>query len=108
MAGRAGRAGIDTEGEAILVAGKDNGPAAQLMELMKVCELCWGVVCLFVCLLVCDCVLLPLVRLNCYRSAVLHCCPDLRCAMCCVCCVSLNTRPRLRPSPAALLRSGGA
>jgi DNA polymerase theta len=36
MAGRAGRAGIDTAGEAILLASRDNMPALQLRELMVV------------------------------------------------------------------------
>jgi DNA polymerase theta len=36
MAGRAGRAGIDTEGEAILIVSKDNYPAGTLLELMRV------------------------------------------------------------------------
>lgn len=36
MAGRAGRAGIDTAGEAILLASKENMPAGQLRELMAV------------------------------------------------------------------------
>lgn len=44
MAGRAGRAGIDTEGEAILVVSKDNYPAAQLLDLMRVRAwwCCWA------------------------------------------------------------------
>ena len=36
MAGRAGRAGTDTAGEAILLASRDNMPALQLRELMVV------------------------------------------------------------------------
>jgi replicative superfamily II helicase len=40
MAGRAGRAGIDTEGEAVLIASKNNnGAPVKLKELMQVS---WG------------------------------------------------------------------
>jgi hypothetical protein len=61
MAGRAGRAGIDTEGEAILIVSKDNYPAGTMMELMRVrgvllpLLLLWAAVCVCsanVCLLV--------------------------------------------------------
>lgn len=59
MAGRAGRAGIDTEGEAILIVSKDNYPAGTLMELMRVRPMLPGLSvycrCCCCCWLVCLC-----------------------------------------------------
>lgn len=73
MSGRAGRAGIDSEGESILLASKGN--ATQLLRLMQVCER----------------------LLHAYR--VMRCCVDTPCqVLLCMSCLMLLVHPSVCPS----------